>query len=93
MTNEEIYQLYLNNPEYRRMINKLAQKKQEKEDKMLQEQADQILFTESDLTPELLEGMANHGIRSINVVSEEDYAASIVDQFLNDWAKNNKDKD
>ena len=48
----------------------------------LQEQADKLIFTESEVTTDLLEKMASAGIRSIQMVPDEEYEAAMFAQYL-----------
>lgn len=50
--------------------------------KRLQEQADNLVFAESEVTIGLLDKMASAGVRSIRVVPDEDYEAAMFAQYL-----------
>ena len=48
----------------------------------LQEQADKLVFAESEVTIGLLEKMASAGIRSVQIVPDEEYEAAMFAQYL-----------
>lgn len=47
-----------------------------------QAKADQIIFTESEMTPELMAALAEKGVRRVNVVPDDMYEQAIFDQWL-----------
>lgn len=51
-------------------------------DKELQEMAKDIIFAESEVTPELLTALAEKGIRNINVVPDEDYETAMIKKWF-----------
>lgn len=51
-------------------------------DKELQEEAKNIVFCESEVTPQLLSAMAARGIREINVVPDDQYQVLMFERWL-----------
>lgn len=58
----------------------------------LNKAAQNIIFTESEVTPELVSALAAKGIRSINVVPDEDYESVLFEQWLNEISGDDYDE-
>ena len=56
---------------------------------MLQEQAEEIIFKESEVDLGLFDGLAKNNVRSINVVSDDEYEDVLAEGF-GDWLIKNK---
>lgn len=52
----------------------------ERED--LQKQADELIFTESEMTPEFMMALAEKGIRRVRVVPDEEYQVELMKQWI-----------
>ena len=53
----------------------------------LQEQADKLVFAESEVTADLLNNLADRGIRSINIVPDEEYETALFSNYLKSLQK------
>ncbi len=49
---------------------------------LLQEQADQLIFTESEMTPEFMAALAAKGVRRVRVVPDEEYVQAMFEDWL-----------
>jgi len=48
----------------------------------LQKQADELIFTESEMTPEFMMALAEKGIRRVKVVPDEEYQVELMKQWI-----------
>lgn len=51
----------------------------------LQEQAKQIVFAESEITADLLVGLADNGIREINIAPDDEYMEYLQDNYYRSY--------
>lgn len=73
---EEAYQMYLNHVKKRYSE---AIKKREEE---LKKSFESLVFTESEITPQLMDTLAKHGIRTINTVPDDEYEEYMFKEYL-----------
>lgn len=54
--------------------------------KSLKDQADDFIFTESEMTPELMDALARNGVRSVKVVPDDEYVSIMFDKWLQEMS-------
>ena len=50
--------------------------------KTMQEQADELIFMESEMTLGLLDALTRNGVRRVNVVPDDEYQSDLFDKWL-----------
>lgn len=69
----------------------LEEKRRIKEEQdAINKEVQNIVFTESEMTPALMQALAEKGVRSVNLVPDDEYEDFVADGFA-DWLLNNKD--
>lgn len=83
ISQEEAYEIYI-----KHVRKRLAEAVEAEEEELRQNIANTV-FAESEVTPEFLEALANHGIRTINTVPDDEYEQYIFNEYIRNLEKNN----
>jgi len=67
---------------YKMYIKRVKVRFEESEKKKFHESIKNTVFAASEVTPELMDALAKNGIRSINVIPDDEYESYIFEQYL-----------